>query len=104
METYPFECNLASRLHWHKRAIALCALVAHDIYASKPIRTHKAIVQVVCLPSHGRGDGSLVFQRGVPALVCYAVGDDFVDMAMGADERRKSDGEREGLHDCGRGI
>jgi hypothetical protein len=74
--------------------------MAHDIHSSKPIRSDEAVVQVVCLPSNGGGDGSLVFKRGIPALVGYTVGDDFVDVAVGVDEGGESNGCDEGLHDC----
>jgi hypothetical protein len=56
------------------------------------------------LPSNGGGDGSLVFERSIPALVSYAVGDDFVDVTVGADEGGESDGCDKGLHNCEVGM
>lgn len=99
MLAYPFESHFASGLHGHKGAVALALLVAHNVDLSKAVGAHEAVVKVIGLPPDGRGNGGLVLERSVPALVCHAVGDDFVDVPVGRNKSGKSDGCDEGLHD-----
>jgi len=96
--TYPFERNLAPRLNRHESAIALSRLVAHDVRAAEAVGRYESVVQVIRLPADGCGNRILVLERCVPALVRDAVGDDFVDVAVGGDEGWKRDGGKVGLH------
>jgi len=98
-KTNPFEGHFAAGLDGHGGAVALALLVAHDIDLAEAVGAHEAVVEVVCLPSDGGGDGVLVLESSVPALVLRAISDDFVDMAVGSDEGWESDGNNEGLHD-----
>lgn len=95
--TYPFESNLASWLDGYTCTIALAQLVAHDIHASKAIRRNEAVVQIIRLPSHSRGNRILVSQRSIPTLVFLAISNDFVDVTMGSYKRRKRN-SNERLH------
>jgi hypothetical protein len=97
--TNPFEGHFASGLDGHGGAVALALLVAHDIDLAEAIGAHEAVVEVVGLPSDSGGDGRLVLESSIPALVLFAISDDFVDVAVGSDERWESDGSNEGLHD-----
>ena len=92
----PFEGELAAWLDWHACAIALGELVADDVDRAEAIGRYEPVVEVVCLPADSRGNRRLVLQSRVPSLVCHAIGDDFVDVSVGSDERRKR--EEEGEH------
>jgi hypothetical protein len=94
----PLECDFAAWLDWHTCTIALAQLMAHNIHARKSVRSDEAVVEVVRLPAYGGRDGALILQRRVPALVCDAICDNFVDVTMGSDERWERKGESV-LHD-----
>tara|TARA_R110002003_G_scaffold244_1_gene17402 strand:- start:7522 stop:7788 length:267 start_codon:yes stop_codon:yes gene_type:complete len=61
--------------------------MAHDVHARKSVWGDEAVVEVVRLPAYGGRDGALILQGRVPALVCDAICDDLVDVAMGSNER-----------------
>lgn len=93
-KTNPFKHNFTPRLHRHKCPIALRTLMAYNIHVLKLIRAHESIVQIIRLPPDRRWNGRLVLERRVPALVGHAVGDDLLDVAVGADEGgEKGEGE-----------
>jgi hypothetical protein len=69
--------------------------VADDVDRAEAIGRYESVVEVVCLPANSRGDRRLVFQSRVPPKICHAVGNDFVDVPMGSDERGECEEERE---------
>jgi hypothetical protein len=69
--------------------------MAHDIDSAESVGGHEAVVEVIRLPAYSRGDGSLVLECSVPALVCHAIGDDFVNMTVCCHERREEENEGE---------
>lgn len=89
----PLEGYFAAGLDGHGGAVAFAEFVADDVDAGEAVGGYEAVVEVVGLPAYGCGDGGLVFERGVPALVCDAVGDDFVDVAVGCDEGGEEEDE-----------
>lgn len=99
----PYESDLGSWLHWHIGAVALAKFVAHDIHGTESVGCNEAVIQVVGLPSHGRWDRCLIFQRGIPTLIGHTIGNNLLDVTMGSDERQEShEGSGKGVHGCNR--
>lgn len=109
----PLEGDLAAGLDGNVGTVALALLVANDGGSAKAVRGDEAVVKVVGLPSvrmsqcmfpvqfvqshlpYGGGNGGLVLESSVPALVFLAVGNDLVDVAVGCHKGREKEEERE---------
>ena len=88
----------------HGETVALARLVANDGRSAEGIGGDKAVVKVIGLPAYGGGDGVLVLEGCIPALVLLAADEDTLDVAVGCHKGRNK--EEEGKHGEGkrRGI
>lgn len=91
----PLEGDFAAGLDGYVTAIALALLVADDGRGAEGVGGDEAVVEVVGLPANGLRNGALVFQRRVPTLVLFAIGNDLVDMAVSCHKRREKNEEGE---------
>lgn len=95
----PLHSDIAARLDSRVGAVALALLVADNGRSLEGIGGYEAVVEVVGLPANSCGNGVLVLEGSVPALVFLAVDDDLFNVTVGCHKGRKKEEERE--HDNG---
>lgn len=94
----PLQGDLSTGLGLDESTAVGGLLVAGNVGGTKGIGAHEAVVQVVGAPANGLGNGVLVAEGSVPALVRLAVSDDGFDVAVGGDEGGDDGGNEERAH------